>query len=202
MCRGARGAHRQAMVAIVGAPPVVIRAPWFRRWPRSGIVVAAGVYGVILAWRIIDDGSVDETAVLLCLPISLLAVIYGLRGGLFAGLAGAMPIALWSGVDRVAVSELAALMLLGALLGHAVDSWCAAVEENNRLTDAAARHREAVELQDTVVQGLAAAKWALEAGQLDRGLHVVTETLDTAQQHVSDLLRDAGLARHMSTRQD
>lgn len=162
--------------------------------------MAAVVYGGILAWRIFDSGSIDETAVLLCLPIALIAVTWGLRAGLVAGVAAATPIAVWAGFNRLALSELAAMLLLGGLLGHAIDTLRAAEEDNRRLAEATARYREAVELNDTVVQGLAAAKWALEAGHPDRGLEVVDDTLATAQRLVSDLLRDAGLAPRTAQR--
>ena len=53
------------------------------------------------------------------------------------------------------------------------------------------RHRDAVEFNDGVVQELAAAKWALEAGSPDRGLDIVTNALNAAQGMVSQMLRDA-----------
>jgi len=59
------------------------------------------------------------------------------------------------------------------------------------LIAAAQRHRDAVEFNDGVVQELAAAEWALEAGSPDRGLDIVTNTLNAAQSMVSQMLRDA-----------
>ena len=56
---------------------------------------------------------------------------------------------------------------------------------------AAQRHRDAVDFNDSVVQELAAVKWALEAGHSERGLDIVTSTLDAAQDMVSQMLRDA-----------
>jgi len=55
---------------------------------------------------------------------------------------------------------------------------------------AVARHRDAIEINDSVVQALAAAKWALEVGNVQRGLDAVSDALATAQHLVADLLGD------------
>lgn len=52
------------------------------------------------------------------------------------------------------------------------------------------QRRQALELNDTIVQGLAVAKMALERGKAEEGLHVVAETLETARGLVSRLLTD------------
>jgi hypothetical protein len=54
-----------------------------------------------------------------------------------------------------------------------------------------ARHRDAIEINDSVVQALVAAKWALEVGNVERGLDAVSDALGTAQQLVADLLGDS-----------
>jgi hypothetical protein len=59
------------------------------------------------------------------------------------------------------------------------------------LAVAVARHRDAIEINDSVVQALAAAKWALEVGNVERGLDAVSEAIGTAQQLVADLLGDS-----------
>lgn len=48
--------------------------------------------------------------------------------------------------------------------------------------------RQALELNDTVVQGLTVAKLALETGEVDKGLEAVAGTLVTAQSIVASLL--------------
>ena len=85
------------------------------------------------------------------------------------------------------------LLLLGVLLGDAFDRLRRAQVERIRLLEAERRHREAVQLNDTIVQSLSAAKWALEAHDLEGGLEIVTDTLDRSQQLVSDLIRGAEL---------
>lgn len=54
--------------------------------------------------------------------------------------------------------------------------------------------RQALELNDTIVQGLAVAKMFLEEGESDRGLAAVSNTLERAKQIVRELLRDINQA--------
>ena len=67
----------------------------------------------------------------------------------------------------------------------------------NALTEARARQvvesrQQALELNDEVVQGLAAAKMAMETGRHDQGLEVVAATLERAKGIVSRLLEQNG----------
>jgi hypothetical protein len=63
-------------------------------------------------------------------------------------------------------------------------------EDRLRLHDAEARHQQALELNDTVVQGLAVARMALELDLADKAEATVVDTLETARSIVSDLLID------------
>jgi hypothetical protein len=134
---------------------------------------------------------------LYALPISLVAVAFGLAGGLLAGLIAVGGVLSWVIIDSVHLTALGwatrgvPLLLLGLLLGDAADRLQRSEDERRGLAMAAQRQREAAELNDTIVQGLAAAKWSLEAGQHDRGLEIVSDTLATAQEHVSRLLKAA-----------
>lgn len=68
----------------------------------------------------------------------------------------------------------------------------AAQETALKLRDAQARQQQALELNDTIVQGLAVAKMALESGHTEKGLEAVTETLKKVKSLVADLLSDLG----------
>ena len=68
----------------------------------------------------------------------------------------------------------------------------AAQETALKLRDAQARQQQALELNDTIVQGLAVAKMALESGHTEKGLEAVTETLKRVKSLVADLLSDLG----------
>ena len=54
--------------------------------------------------------------------------------------------------------------------------------------DLRARERQALEINDNIVQGLARVKWALEARQEEEALTAADETLAEAQRMVTDLL--------------
>lgn len=72
--------------------------------------------------------------------------------------------------------------------------------------DMGLRARQALELNDDIVQGLSVAKYALDQGRLEEGRHAVDETLKKAQQIISDLLGEqegeAALARPGSLRRE
>ncbi len=175
----------------------VVQLPWFRRRPRATIAAAFLLYAAVLTLRLSVHGTSEAVSLLFCLPIALAAVAFGFAGGLLAGLLSVGGVLTWVMLHSVEMSPLAwvtrvlPLLLLGVLLGDATDRLQAAEAGQRSLEAAAQRQSEAAELNDTIVQGLAAAKWALEAGQLERGLQVVSETLELAQEHVSQLLRAA-----------
>ena len=138
----------------------------------------------------------DPITVLLCLPIALLAAAFGLRAGLLAAAAGVLLLVLCSAAEQVhlsssgLVSRAVPMLLLGGLLGDAFDQLRRSEGERRRLEAIAQRHRDAVEFNDGVLQELAAAKWALEAGHPDRGLEIVTRSLIAAEDIVSEMLRE------------
>jgi hypothetical protein len=61
-----------------------------------------------------------------------------------------------------------------------------------RLHDRIARQREAMELNDTIVQGLVAAKYAAQLGRHAAAAGTVERTLERAQRLVADLMDDDG----------
>lgn len=170
--------------------------PWFYQRPGPTIAVAVALYAAVLGVRLMIDDP-EPILLLFCFPVALLAVAFGLRIGLLAGVTGIVLVVVWvvaEGVDLSFwgwVTRAAPILLLGGLLGDATDRLRRSETERIRLTAAAQRHRDAVELQDGVLQELAAAKWALEAGRADRGLEIVTNTLGATQNLVSDMLRAA-----------
>lgn len=175
------------------------RGLWFRGRSGLTILVAAALFLAILALRFAVDTGQDPIILLFCLPVAVLAVAFGLRSGLLAGLLGVALMAVWVVVEDLDLSLLGwastalPMLLLGGLVGDAVDEIRRSEDERRRLEAAARRHRDAVELNDSVVQRLSAAKWALESGRPDRGLEIVTQTLSEAEQLVTELLRDADM---------
>jgi signal transduction histidine kinase len=59
-----------------------------------------------------------------------------------------------------------------------------------RLHDRTVRHREAMELNDTVVQGLVSAKYATQLGRTDVAAETIERTLARAQSLVAELMDD------------
>lgn len=176
-----------------GAPTV---DPWFRRRPGLAIAVSSALYAVVLGLRWLVAAP-EPVTLLFCFPIALLAIAFGLRAGLLAGLGSICLVAVSASVGGIELSfwgwaiRAAPMLLLGGLLGHAADQLRRSEAERNRLMAVAQRHRDAVDFNDRVLQELAAAKWALEAGHPERGLDIVANTLDAAQDMVSQMLRDA-----------
>lgn len=173
--------------------------PWFVERPGVTLVTATVLFVVTFTLLVATGPASDVSALLFCLPIALLAAAFGLRGGIGAGAVSVALVVLWSiAEDRTFtmlgwVSRVLPLLLLGLLLGDALDRLRRAEAARIRLVETERRHREAVQLNDTIVQSLSAAKWALESANLDAGLEIVTDTLDRSQQLVSDLIRGAEL---------
>ncbi len=173
--------------------------PWFRDRPRWTIGVAAVLFAGVFVLRISVGTPSDAINMLYALPVTLLALAFGRTDGLAAGLLAVLLVAAWVVVDDVQLSWLGwasrvvPLLLLGGLLGDASDRLAAADEQRRHLEAAAQRHRDATEVNDTLVQGMAAAKWAFEAGRHESGLKTLEETLEIGHQLVSKLMRDADM---------
>jgi hypothetical protein len=83
------------------------------------------------------------------------------------------------------VSRVTPLILVGALIGGASDRMRAADEAERRAAAVALLQLEGAEINDTIVQSLAAAKWAIEAGDYERGLAILDDTIIEGQRLVT-----------------
>lgn len=175
---------------------------WFRAHPRLALAVVTLLFAGVLALRLSVGEPVDGYSMLFVFPVALAAVAFGARGGLLAGVVGLALVAVWVLVRDVDLSvagwvtRALPLLLLGYLLGRAVDRGQRAEAERRRLEVAAALHREAIEINDSLVQRMSAAKWALEAGRTDSGLEALVEAIGEAHRLVSDLIRRAEMGDH------
>ena len=180
--------------------------PWFQQRPRVALVVAGVLFAAVLGLRLLIGTPTQALSMLYVLPVALMAVVFGTRGGVLAGLLAIALTWVWVLVEGVSLgptgwfSRAFPLLLLGLLLGHATDRVRCAETEQRRLARAALLHREAIEINDSMIQGMAAAKWSLEAGAYDAGLHTLEATITTAQEHVSSLIRDAELGTRRTHR--
>ena len=186
-------------VSSIGQLVKASREPWFRQRPVVALGVAGLLYGLVLSLRLSAGGPDDAYSLLYVLPVGLVAITFGMRAGLAGGLVAVALIVIWVVVDDVSLSatgwasRILPLLLLGGLLGDASDRVRRADVEKRRLESAALLYREAIEINDSLVQGMAAARWALEAGLLDAGLRTLEQTIVQAEELVSGLIRQADM---------
>jgi hypothetical protein len=173
--------------------------PWFIARPLLTLLTAAGLLAVAVVMLFAGPELADAGPLLLTLPIALLATTFGLRGGVLGSATAVIVLVATDMLERIRLSPLGwtsqvlPLLLLGLLLGDAMERLRRAEADRIRWQESQRRHREAVQLNDTIVQSLSAAKWALEAADLNSGLEIVSETLEHSNQLVSDLIRGAAL---------
>ena len=176
--------------------------PWYRSHGRSALVTAVVLFAAVTGLYIIDFGTGQSVDIFFVLPIALLAMSFGLRGGLIGAAVG---FALFAGVqlifggDEISVmrwvTRATGLFLLGFLLGHATDQIEAAqrrtiadLQERQALAERARRQAEALEISDSILQHLAVAKWMVEVGNDDEAVTILTSTIATGEAMVADLL--------------
>jgi len=175
--------------------------PWFLGHRRIAAGVALVLYGAVFVLTLVAPTTADDVVVLYALPIALVAVTFGRRGGIIGAGAGVGLFFLAaqfadSGITGLGwATRATAMVLLGFLLGDATDRLMgserrARREElaRERLEEDQWRHRQALELHDSVVQGIAAAIWMLDIGHSAQALEAMTSTMDVAQSLVSGLL--------------
>lgn len=182
------------------------RDVWFRRRPRLALGVATALFVAVFMLRVLFGDPVDAYSMFYVLPVGLMAVAFGLRGGVAAGLLACALMAIWAVTKDVSLgptgwlARFFPMLLLGSLLGHAADRLRRGEAERRRLEAAALLHQEAIEINDSLVQGMAAAKWSLEAGRTESGLQTLDETIGEAQRLVSGLIRRADMAQSSEMR--
>jgi len=166
------------------------------------MMVVVGLFAVVSVLQWFNDGSGQAIAVLYVLPIALLGVTRGERGGLAGASVGFVLFAVFeivhsSGdIDATGWAVRAtAMFLLGGLLGHATDRTIAseqtALDEQQKrcqLEEANHRYAAAIEINDSLVQEMVAAKWMVEQGLTDQAAEMLTATIATGERMVVELL--------------
>lgn len=177
-------------------------APWFRahRVVAAEVILASSIAVFIL--QMVDGHASDAVALLYVLPISLAATAFGLAGGLAGASAAYVAFAVVTLASSTAsvgldgwISRAAAMFLLGGLLGRATDqsrraARLALEHQRSRLITEERNRRlgEAVELSDSILQQVAAAKWMIEQGDDARAIGLLSSALSSGQQMVGELL--------------
>lgn len=157
-----------------------------------------------LRWSV---GSVEDSiSMLYVLPVALLALAFGFRVGMGAGVFAVGLLAVWLVTTGESLGPFGWLsratppLLLGALVGAAADRIREAAEHERHAAAVTLLQREAAEINDRVLQQMAAAKWLLEAGRIDDGVELLAETMDDAQRLVASMLGpDSILSRDPSS---
>ncbi len=176
--------------------------PWYRAHPRAVLAVAGGLYALVTVLESVDTDAADAIALLYMLPIALIAVSFGLRGGLAAAAVGYACFSVFAVTDSTGylgadgwATRAGAMFLLGGLLGRAADQSARANNlalENQRerllLQAQNRRYANGIELSDTVLQHVAAAKWMIDAGNPEEASRLLSTAMEQGQRIVSDLL--------------
>lgn len=182
--------------------------PWYRAHPAAALAVIAFASAAVLGLQLVDRQASDAIALLYVMPIGLAAVAFGTWGGVAAASVAYLAFgmfALLGGTGHVGpdgwLSRGAAMFLLGALLGRASDQTARAeqvslahqrerlvVEEANR------RYCEGIELSDSILQHVAAAKWKIEQGDSAGAAELLAKALAAGQEMISELLPDQSAA--------
>jgi len=186
-------------MTLPGPSAAITTEAWFRRRPPVTWAAAVVLFAGIFALRISGGTVEDAYSMLYVFPVALVAFAFGLRKGAAAGVFAVLLIIVWVLVRDVSidpvgwVSRVLPILLLGILLGEASDRLRRNETERRRLETAALLHRDAIEINDSLIQGMAAAKWSLEAGDVETGLNTLNATISQAQELVSGLIRQAGM---------
>jgi hypothetical protein len=169
----------------------IVRRPWFDRRPARALAVAGALFLGIFALRSSVGDADDAIAMLYVLPISLVAIGFGRRAGLVAGATAVALLGVWVLIADTSLSafgwlsRVVPLLLIGVLIGGASDRMRAADLAERRAAAMALLPLDGAEINDSIVQSLAAAKGAIEGGDVDRGLAILDDAIVTGQQLVT-----------------
>jgi len=198
----------------LGVPDSEGSYPWYRTHARAAILMSVGLFVAVTALHVVVNGTGEAVDILYALPVALLAMSFGLRGGLIGA---AIAFSLFTVVELVDgvgdidatgwCSRAAGLLLLGVLLGRASDQIEAAQirslalqQERQAIAEQARRQHDGLEISDSILQHLAVAKWMVEVGRFDEAIAILTSTMATGERMVADLLpqrRGAVDTRHV-----
>lgn len=175
--------------------------PWFSNRPALALWVIGALFVAVFTLRILAGTAVDAYSMLYVLPIALAATAFGRTAGTLASVFAIVLVVAWALIRDITLdpsgwaSRVLPLLLLGYLLGSAIDRARSAEAERRRTEIAALMHREAIEINDSLIQRMAAAKWALEAGQTESSERILTQTITDAQRLVSNLITRADMGQ-------
>ena len=181
-------------------PTPTTYVPWFSRRARLALAGVLAMFAAITVARFSlgDDASVGIT-LLYVVPISLAALAWGRVAGMIASGAALVLLGVWVLADGVDLTVLGwsaravPILLVGLLLGDASDRLRRAEQAHVEQAERELLHRQAVEINDSLLQNMAAAKWALEAERHDVAHERLTDAIASGQKLVAGLIRDSAM---------
>lgn len=175
--------------------PLAAGGPWFRQHPRLAAAVTIATFTAVTVLRIVTDDADDGAGVLYALPVALAAMAFGRAIGTAASLSAAGLLWAWALGHPESTqgfvgwgTRVLPILVLGVLLGASADAAEATARARTELAVAAARRRDAAEVNDAILQRLAVAKWRLEAGAGEEAAALLQEAIGEGQALVSSLL--------------
>jgi gas vesicle protein len=173
------------------------RLVWDAVRSRRTVAIAAGALLVLVFLVAVLSGSPLEPAIIAyAVPVALVGIALGATAGVAAAVASGALYWLAAYLDGHTFSaghlsyRLGALVFLGGVVG-ALSSRLGEADRGAQL-QRELRSR-AVELNDTVVQGLALSRYLLDGGDSAAAAATVEQTLERAQELVADLMGDVEL---------
>jgi hypothetical protein len=176
--------------------------PWYRSHPRAAILIAAGLFAAVSLVQFLVNGNGEAVDILYSLPVALLAVTFGLTGGLVGAAVGFSCFAAMELTDGVGdidatgwIARVAGLLLLGVLLGRATDQIAASQqhmveiqEKRRQVEERARRQAQALEISDSILQHLMVAKWMIEQDKGHEAIDILSSTMESGQRMVAEML--------------
>ena len=170
-----------------GTPIWALPASQRRMFVWSSVLLFAAI--TVLRWFLERSGQ--DASLFYVIPISLVALVSGRRGGLKAAVAGIVLFSLFAAVHGKGDLDLTgwaapmlAMLVVGVVLGDVCDrarekaeSAEILAERRQLLEELCARQQDALAASDAMVQGVAAARWLIDAGETERALETLTATV-------------------------
>ena len=152
----------------------------------------------VLRFALGEDAVVGVT-LFYVVPISLAALVWGRVLGAVTVCVALVLLVLWVLVADVELTALGwaarivPMVFAGLLLGDVADRLRKAEQAHLEQREREIFHRQAVEVNDSLLQGMSAAKWALEAGNHELGIKALDDSIRAGQTLVSELIREADM---------
>lgn len=160
-----------------------------KRW---GVPIAIAGFIIIFVLRLVTPDPAEGVLFLMVLPISLLALEDGFRGGLIGAAVALVSLFAWMAINDVSLSALGSATRITLFLGTALGMGALARQRDRRIVRMqqlhlrADRHDDALRMNERVLQNLAVAKMATEMGEHERALPALEDALQSVRSLVSE----------------